>query len=217
MFFNRFYCIVENFVDKPQKRWDFQGFKQLSLDNPLRRSKMFRTLIKKKLSDNQVANIFINAIFDSVDQGFQEIASLINEDPVFVSPPNVEANASGEFGMIIIVGNLSFLESTFDADQASRVEALIFKKLSLVYDMDEEAFVKLIRGYQKFISRVNHPSKNWIYGMSKAIFHKYRLNEFQDEYFKRMRAPNPLFLKRMDEVVSNYIWNWDAFFKKYRI
>ena len=178
---------------------------------------MFRTLIKKKLSDNQVANIFINAIFDSVDQGFKEIASLINEDPVFVSPPNVEANASGEFGMIIIVGNLSFLESTFDADQASRVEALIIKKLSLVYDMDEEAFVKLIRGYQKFISRVNHPSKNWIYGMSKAIFHKYRLNEFQDEYFKRMRAPNPLFLKRMDEVVSNYIWNWDAFFKKYRI
>ena len=200
-----------------QKPSDFQGFKQLSLDNPLRRSKMFRTLIKKKLSDNQVANIFINAIFDSVDQGFQEIASLINEDPVFVSPPNVEANASGEFGMIIIVGNLSFLESTFDADQASRVEALIFKKLSLVYDMDEEAFVKLIRGYQKFISRVNHPSKNWIYGMSKAIFHKYRLNEFQDEYFKRMRAPNPLFLKRMDEVVSNFIWNWDAFFKKYRI
>ena len=178
---------------------------------------MFRTLIKKKLTDNQVANIFINAIFDSVDKGFQEIASLINEDPVFVSSPSIEETASGEFGMIIIVGNLSFLESTFDADQASRVESLIFKKLAKIYDMDEEDFIKLIRGYQKFISRVNHPSKNWIYGMSKAIFHKYKLNEFQDEYFKRMRAPNTLFLKRMDEVVANYIWNWDAFFKKYRI
>ncbi|MDC0644508.1 hypothetical protein OAP32_02935 [Crocinitomicaceae bacterium] len=178
---------------------------------------MFRTLIKKKLSDNQVANIFINAIFDSVDKGFQEIASLINEDPVFVSSPSIEETASGEFGMVIIVGNLSFLESTFDADQASRVESLIFEKLAKIYDMDEEDFIKLIRGYQKFISRVNHPSKNWIYGMSKAIFHKYKLNEFQDEYFKRMRAPNPLFLKRMDEVVANYIWNWDAFFKKYRI
>jgi hypothetical protein len=178
---------------------------------------MFRTLIKKKLSDNQVANIFINAIFDSVDKGFQEIASLINEDPVFVSSPSIEETASGEFGMVIIVGNLSFLESTFDADQASRVESLIFKKLAKIYDIDEEDFIKLIRGYQKFISRVNHPSKNWIYGMSKAIFHKYKLNEFQDEYFKRMRAPNPLFLKRMDEVVANYIWNWDAFFKKYRI
>jgi len=168
-------------------------------------------------ADNQVANIFINAIFDSVDKGFQEIASLINEDPVFVSSPSIEETASGEFGMVIIVGNLSFLESTFDADQASRVESLIFKKLAKIYDMDEEDFIKLIRGYQKFISRVNHPSKNWIYGMSKAIFHKYKLNEFQDEYFKRMRAPNPLFLKRMDEVVANYIWNWDAFFKKYRI
>ena len=178
---------------------------------------MFRTLIKKKLSDNQVANIFINAIFDSVDKGFQEIASLINGDPVFVSSPSIEETASGEFGMVIIVGNLSFLESTFDADQASRVESLIFKKLAQIYDMGEEDFIKLIRGYQKFISRVNHPSKNWIYGMSKAIFHKYKLNDFQDEYFKRMRAPNPLFLKRMDEVVANYIWNWDAFFKKYRL
>ena len=115
------------------------------------------------------------------------------------------------------MNHLLFLESTFDADQASRVEALIFKKLSAIYEMEEKDFIKLIRGYQSFISRVNHPSKNWIYGMSKAIFHKYRLNEFQDEYFKRMRAPNPLFLKRMDEVVGNYIWNWDAFFKKYRL
>ncbi len=178
---------------------------------------MFSTLIKKKLSDNQVANIFINAIFDSVDKGFLEIASLINEENVFVTSPKIEPTASGEFGMVIIVGNLSFLESTFDADQASRVESLIFQKLAVIYDLEENEFVKLIRNYQSFISRVNHPSKNWIYGMSKAIFHKYKLNEFQDEYFKRMRAPNPLFLKRMDEVVANYIWNWDAFFKKYRL
>ena len=178
---------------------------------------MFRTLIKKKISDNQVANIFINAIFDSVDKGFQEIASLINEDPVFVCSPKIEPTASGEFGIIVIVGNLSFLESTFDADQASRVETLIFRKLAMIYELEENEFIKLIRSYQSFISRVNHPSKNWIYGMSKAIFHKYKLNDFQDEYFKRMRAPNPLFLKRMDEVVGNYIWNWDAFFKKYRL
>ena len=38
-----------------------------------------------------------------------------------------------------------------------------------------------------------------IYGMSKAVFHKYGLNEYQDEYFRRMQAPNPLFLKRMDD------------------
>ena len=70
---------------------------------------------------------------------------------------------------------------------------------------------------QSFIARVNYPSKNLVYGMSKAMFEKYKLNDFQDDYFRRMQAPNPLFLKRMDEVMANFIWNWDAFFKKYKM
>ncbi|MCE2713390.1 MAG: hypothetical protein ACK46O_03290 [Flavobacteriia bacterium] len=178
---------------------------------------MLGTILKRKLSDNQVANIFINAIFDTVDNGFKEVAQLINEDIAFVKSPSIDDKDNGEFGLIVIVGNLSFLESTFDSEQAGRVEKIIFDKLAKIYDMSEADFVKLIRDYQSFITRVNHPSKNMIYGMSKAVFHKYGLNECQDEYFRRMMAPNPLFLKRMDEVMTNFIWNWDAFFKKYKL
>lgn len=178
---------------------------------------MLGTLIKKKLSDNQVANIFINAIFDTVDNGFPEVAQMINEDTAFVTSPNIQPNQSGEFGLIVIIGNLSFLESTFEPVQAARIEELILEKLANVYDMSVANFQKLIRDYKSFISRVNHPSKNMIYGMSKAIFFKYNLSEYQDEYFRKMNAPNPLFLKRMDEVVNSFIWNWDAFFKRYRI
>lgn len=178
---------------------------------------MLGTLIKKKLTDNQVANIFINALFETVDSGFSEVAQLINDDVAFVKSPNIDAKNDGEFALITIVGNLSFLESTFEPEQAGRVEEIIFEKLATIYQMSISDFKKLIREYQSFIQRVNHPSKNMIYGMSKAIFHKYKLNEFQDEYFKRMQAPNPLFLKRMDEVVASFVWNWDAFFKKYRI
>jgi hypothetical protein len=178
---------------------------------------MLGSLIKKKLSDNQVANIFINSIFDTVDNGFKEVALMINEDPAFVRSPELNEKENGEFGLVIIVGNLSYLESTFDADQASRIELLIFEKLAKIYDMSILDFTKMIRDYQTFITRVNHPSKNMIYGMSKAVFHKYHLNEFQDDYFRRMQAPNPLFLKRMDEVMANFVWNWDAFFKKYRL
>ena len=178
---------------------------------------MFSTLIKRKLTDNQVANIFINALYDSIDNGFSEVAQLINEDLAFTTSPNIDKDNNGEFGLIVIVGNLSYLESTFDADQAERVETIIFEKLSKFYDLDANAFKIIVKEYQNFILRVNHPSKNWIYGMSKAVFHKYKLNEFQDEYFRRMQAPNPLFLKRMDEVMGNFVWNWDAFFKKYRI
>lgn len=178
---------------------------------------MFSSLIKKKITDNQVANIFINAIYDSVDNGFKEVAQLINEDIAFTSSPSINSDNNGEFALIVIVGNLSYLESVFDAQQAERVETIIFEKLSKFYEMEETSFVKMIKDYQNFILRVNHPSKNFIYGMSKAVFHKYKLNDFQDEYFRRMQAPNPLFLKRMDEVMGNFIWNWDAFFKKYRL
>lgn len=178
---------------------------------------MLGTLIKRRLSDNQVANVFVNALLEVVDNGFKEVAALINEDHAFVASPNIQPHQDGEFAMIVIVGNLSFLESTFEADQAYRVEKLIFEKLGKLYGMSEVNFSNLVREYQSFISRVNHPSKNMIYGMSKAIFHKYKLNDFQDEYFRRMQAPNPLFLKRMDEVMQNFIWNWDAFFKKYKI
>ena len=178
---------------------------------------MFSTLIKRRLTDNQVANIFINAIFDSVDKGFEEVALLINEDTAFSSSPNININNNREFGLIVIVGNLSYLESNFEAEQTERVEKIIFEKLSKLYAIDVSSFKKLIKEYQSFISRVNHPSKNWVYGMSKAIFYKYKLNEFQDEYFKRMQAPNPLFLKRMDEIMVNFIWNWEAFSKKFKL
>ena len=178
---------------------------------------MFNTILKKKLSDNQVANIFINALFDSVDSGWGEISTLINEDPAFVTSPEINNKNSGEFGLIVITANISLLESTFEVEQATRIERLVFQKLAKIYGMSELEFENLIRSYQSFISRINQPSKNMVYGMSKAVFHKYSLNNFQDEYFKRMQAPNPLFLKRMDEVMGNFVWNWDAFFKKYRL
>ena len=178
---------------------------------------MFSTLIKRRLTDNQVANIFINAIFDSVDKGFEEVAQLINEDTAFSSSPKININNNREFGLIVIVGNLSYLESNFEADQTERVEKIIFEKLSKLYAIDVSSFKKLIKEYQSFISRVNHPSKNWVYGMSKAIFYKYKLNEFQDEYYKRVQAPNPLFLKRMNEIMVNFIWNWEAFSKKFKL
>ncbi len=182
-----------------------------------KRNAMLGTLIKRRLSDNQVANVFVNALLEVVDNGFKEVAALINDDAAFVASPNITPEQDGEFALIVIVGNLSYLESTFEADQAFRVEKLIFEKLGKLYGMSEQDFTKLVREYQSFMTRVNHPSKNMIYAMSKAIFHKYNLNEFQDTYFKRLSAPNPLFLKRMDEVVGNFIWNWDSFFKKYKI
>jgi hypothetical protein len=178
---------------------------------------MLGSLLKKKLSDNQLANVFLNGIFDVVDNGFGEIADLMNEDLAFVTSPNIDKTDNAQFTMVVLVANLSSLENTFEADQAVRIEKLIFEKVATMMQTTADDAEKLVREYQKMMQRINHPSKNMVYAMSKAIFHKYGLNEFQDEYFKRLQAPNPLFLKRMDQVVSSFLWDWDAFFKKYKI
>ena len=178
---------------------------------------MLGTLLKKKLSDNQLANVFMNGILEMVENGFGEVAQMINEDPAFVRSPELKESNNGLFSMVVMVANLSSLESTFETDQANRVEQLIFEKLGGMMKVTAHEAEQTVRDYQKFMLRINHPSKNMVYAMSKMVFHKYGLNEFQDEYFRRMQAPNPLFLKRMDAVVGNFLWDWDAFFKKYRI
>ncbi|MNJ84148.1 hypothetical protein D3C87_15910 [compost metagenome] len=178
---------------------------------------MLGTLLKKRLSDNQLANVFLNGIFEIVDNGFVEVVDLINEDLAFVSSPSIPVDRNGEFTMIVVVANISTLETTFETVQANRIERIIFEQLGSLMGVSANDAEAKVREYQKFMQRVNHPSKNMIYAMSKAVFQKYNLNDFQDEYFKRLQSPNPLFLKRMDQVMINFLWDWDSFFKKYKI
>jgi hypothetical protein len=178
---------------------------------------MFGTILRKKVSDDKLANVFINGLFNTVDKGFPVVAEFINDDVSFVSSPNVKPEDSYEFALVLLVGNISFIESSFDPEQADQVEALVYNKLAKIYEMDEVDFRNLVKDYKGLIRRLNHPSKNMVYGMSKAIFDKYALYNHQDEYFKRMQAPNPLFLKRLDEIIENFVWDWDVFFKKYRL
>lgn len=178
---------------------------------------MISSLFKKKLSDNQLANVFVNGVMEVVDNGFSEVAGIIKEDPAFTSSPIINDSDDSYFTMIVIVGNLDLLDESFDHDQSSRIETLVLEKFASIFELNPTTFKKHLEEYRKYISRVNHPSKNMLYGMSKAMFHKYSLNQFQDDYFKKMQCPNPLFLKRMDEVMNNFLWNWEAFFKRYKM
>lgn len=178
---------------------------------------VFTSIFKKKLSDEKLANIFINGIVTSTTNGFHVVADFINEDTAFVSSPLIDGENHHEFTLILLIGNLSFLESSFDPQQANNVEQHIYEKLAQMYGMSQTDFRNLAKDYLNLIYRLNNPSKNMIYGMSKAVFDKYQLYNYQDEYFKRMQVPNPLFLKRMDEILENFIWDWDNFFRKYKL
>lgn len=189
----------------------------LTLYVPIQPTSMFGTILRKKVSDDKLANVFINGLFKTIDDGFPVIADFMNDDPAFVTSPNIGRNQSYEFSLVVLVGNLSFLESAFEPEQADRVERLVYAKLAKVYEMELGEFKQLLKDYKNLMWRLNHPSKNMVYAMSKGIFDKYTLYNYQDVYFKRMQVPNPLFLKRMDEIVENFIWDWDSFFRKYKL
>lgn len=178
---------------------------------------MLSLLTKKKITEDKTATVFVNFLLTLADEGFPEIASFFNEDPEFSTHPSVSSNDSGEFLLIVFAGNLKFLADRYPDYQGARLNELILSKLSQAMGYDKITLKKTISDYQSFMNRVNHPSKNTHYAMSKAIFHKYNLNPFQADYFRNMNTPNPIFLKRLDEVVAQFIWDWEAFIKKYKM
>lgn len=178
---------------------------------------MFSSILKKKLSEDQVANIFINGLFDAIDRGFDCVVGAINEDSCFVSSPSIDSKDIHEFALIVIAGNIIEQERLFDGHAGNRLLNLVFDKLSAIYKIEEMEMRQIIQDYKAYLKRVNSPSKTTLYAMSKAVFHKYGLNTYQDDYFKRMNTPNPIFLKRLDELMNHFLFNWDVFLKKYRV
>ncbi|MBI2281213.1 MAG: hypothetical protein HYU68_11065 [Bacteroidetes bacterium] len=178
---------------------------------------MFTLFGKKKIKEDVAVNIFINNLLDTVEKGFPEVAGIINDSPEFVTSPNIAETNSEKFLLIVIAANLTYIPEHFNGNQEERLLNLIFDQLSQVFDVEKNSLEKVLHDYQAYISKVNQPSKNTLYGIAKAVFGKYNLNDYQDEYFKAMKSPNPMFLKRMDEVMESFIWNWNGFKEKYQI
>lgn len=178
---------------------------------------MLKTILKRKLSDDQIANVFLNVLVEATEKSFQDIVDGINEDVAFVAEPNLSPSEIEHFQFVVVAANISLVQSTFDAVHATQVERMVIRKMAGIFDSGVEEMSAKVKGYQSFINRVNHPSKNLVYGMSKAIFAKYELHNFQDEYFKSLAAPNPLFIKRLNEVTELFLWDWDAFFSKNKL
>jgi hypothetical protein len=178
---------------------------------------MFTIFGKKKIKEETASNIFINNLLDTIEKGFPEIAGIINESPEFVVSPNISEKNSEKFLLIIIAANLQFISEQFYNGQDDRMLDLIYYQLAKVFNIEKERLEVVINDYQTYIAKVNLPSKNTIYGISKAVFGKYELNQFQDEYFKNMKSPNPMFLKRLDDAIDCFIWNWEGFKDKYQV
>lgn len=178
---------------------------------------MFKKLTRKRLSEGKLATMYVNAIIDMVDTTFPEVAGLINEDPQFETPPHIDAANSNHFLYIVIAGNLSYIPEKFPSPQDKRISNLIIEKFAKVLGIKPDDFLRVINEYTEFIDQVGQPSLNRLHGIVKAVFFKYDLNDFQEEHFRKQNSPSPVFIHKMTDVFSHFIWSWDSFFSTYRL
>lgn len=163
---------------------------------------------KKKLKEDKLANIFVNSILKTVDDGFPDIVGIINESPEFTENPNIDIENDSKFLLIVLAANLKEIPKHLEAHQDNRMINMVITKLCSVFEVEFDKLEAILREYQSYLSRVNHPSNNNLYAMSKAVFFKYDLGKYQEDYFKKVNAPNPLFLKRLDEAMKLFMFNW---------
>ncbi len=178
---------------------------------------MLDVLFKKKITEEKLTDYFVHSTIKMVDEGFPEIVEIIKYDPEFETPPQIDPEDSDKFLWIVIAGNLKFIPKYFNDYQDVRLLEQSMKKFSRVLDVPFDAFKLQIKKYHQFFARVNHPSKNTLYAMSKSVFYKYNLNPYQEEYFRNMNTPNPIFLKHLDEIMETFLFDWQGFIEKFRI
>jgi hypothetical protein len=178
---------------------------------------MLATLFgKKKLTEDKLANVFVNSLIQSVSDSYGDVVDSIVSDPEFVRQPVMNKEEFDKFLMIVLCGNLSYLSRYFSASEEIILKGKIITKMAKVYGLTYDQMNRIVKDYSDFIHQKNYPSKNVLYGMSKAVFYKYHLGQYQDAYFAQLDAPNPIFLKRMDGIMENYLWDWNSFLDKYR-
>lgn len=172
---------------------------------------------KRKLTEEQVAHIFVNGIQALIDDGFMTVAGLVNDSPEFVKPPSIEETDSGPFTLIVLAGNLQVIPRHFESGRDKRIVEHILSKFSELYEIEKMQLARMVSDTRKFMNRKNHPGKNVETAMAKALFWRWELNPYQEEYFRSLNAPNPIIIQRMRDALKNFLWNWETIHDSYKI
>lgn len=178
---------------------------------------MFSTLFKKKISEQKLAEYFIHNTIQAVDNSFDAMCDVIETDSTFVSRPDMKTQGSDKLLVMVLAANIDIIPNYFESYKDRRITNSCYKVLASTFDLHEKEVQTLISNTQKFLKGVNKPSKNTLYSLSKGVFYKYSLNDCQEPYFKNMKNPNPILLKRLDEIMSRFLWDWNEITERYNI
>ncbi len=178
---------------------------------------IFRKVVKQKLTEEQVAALFVKTTFESVENGWPLVAEFLNESPYFERSPELNADDYGRFLLTVVVANLQSIPKHFEAGVDRRLVQRICAKFARAIGITNQDFTTKVSGYRSFMKQVNHPSKKLDRGMAKLVLYKYQLMTFQDPYFSSMSTPHPQLEKELREMMVHFLWDWEEFVETYRV
>ena len=174
-------------------------------------------LSRKKLTDEQVANIFVNTSFDTVEQGWPQVAAFLNAAPEFDTPPQLDPEDYGKFLMIVVSANLGLIPKHFDPGVDRAIIQRCCAKFGFALGLPPDTFARKVKEFRAFMKEVNRPSKNTLTAMTRAVCYKYDVISHQEPYFRDMNVPNPILQKNLREVMEHFLWDWEEFVDQYKV
>ena len=174
-------------------------------------------LSKKKLTDEQVANIFVNTSFETVERGWPQVAEFLNAAPEFEQSPQLNPEDYGKFLMVVVSANLGMIPKHFDPGVDRAIIQRCCAKFGFALGLPPETFAKKVKEFRSFMKEINRPSKNTLTAMTRAVCYKYGVIDFQEPYFRDMNVPNPILQKNLREVMEHFLWDWEDFVDQYRV
>ncbi len=179
---------------------------------------MITTLFgKKKITEEKLANIFVNAVLEFTQQGFPPVAAELNEAPEFQASPDLKESDDLDLALVVLAGNLMEMQKVMGHGTDRRIYSYSVSKFAQAIGHTGSDLELEIRALQSTMERLNYPSKNTVYAMSKALFHRYDLYCFQEIYFREQRVPNPILLKRINALMGYFIFNWAEVQEQYKV
>ena len=180
--------------------------------------RMIATLFgRKRITEDKLANVFVNTMLEMCAEGFPVVLAEVNEAPEFELSPGIRDGDDDHFLMIVLAANLMEMERTMGAGVDKRIFSLSVSKFSQAINRNCTDAELEVRALQSRMERLNFPSKNPVYAMGRAIFQEYDLFCYQDSYYREMRAPQPIVLKRLNGLMGYFLWNWPEVNEQYRI
>jgi hypothetical protein len=172
---------------------------------------------KKKLKPEEVARMFVHATLDSVEDAWPEVLGLMRETPHMERPPEIDETEVGPFLLVVLAGNLDFIPQFFELGSDQRIVECILAELAVQLDLPINQLAQRVGHTRDAMVKLNKPSKKTLSAMARGIYLGYELNDYQEDYFRSLGAPNPRFLMQMEEILQHFLWDWTSFHEQYRL